>query len=65
MNIIESEFSGQLSMIDDRQPFVNTLWLSEYAKPYSTWIQRADKFMKDITDLDDSFRKVNDNNFYF
>lgn len=56
--IINREFHGQLSMINDQQPFVNTLWLSNCTKIYSSWINRADKYLKDLNDLHDSFRKV-------
>ena len=45
-------------MIDDQQPFVNTLWLSQHTKIYASWIHRADKYLKDLDDLNDSFRKV-------
>jgi hypothetical protein len=58
LDMIEKEFSGQLGMIDDQQPFVNTLWLSNCTKIYSSWIHRADKFLKDLMDLHESFRKV-------
>ena len=57
LEIIESEFHGQLGMLDDLQPFANTLWLSHCTKPYSSWIHRADKFLKDLLDLHESFRK--------
>lgn len=57
-DIIEKEFSGQLDLVDDQKPFVNTLWLSNCTKAYSSWIHRADKFLKDLIDLNDSFRKV-------
>lgn len=59
MEIINREFHGQLSMINDQQPFVNTLWLSNCTKIYSSWINRADKYLKDLNDLHESFRKVN------
>jgi hypothetical protein len=58
MEIIEKEFRGQLGMIDDQQPFANTLWLSHYTKTYSSWIHRADKLIKDLIDLHESFKKV-------
>lgn len=58
LEIIEREFHGQLGMIDDQQPFVNTLWSPHCTKPYSSWVQRADKFVKDLIDLNESFRKV-------
>jgi hypothetical protein len=57
IEIIDREFHGQLGMIDDQQPFRNTLWLSNYTKIYSSWIHRADKFLKDLNDLHESFRK--------
>lgn len=56
--IIEKEFNGQLGMIDDQQPFSNTLWSSNCTKIYSSWIQRADKYLKDLIDLNESFRRV-------
>ena len=58
LEMVEKEFSGQLGMIDDQQPFVNTLWLSHHTKIYSSWIHRVDKFLKDLSDLDASFKKV-------
>jgi hypothetical protein len=57
LQMIEKEFSGQLGMIDDQQPFVNTLWLSHLTKTYSSWIQRTDKHFNDLNDLNESFRK--------
>ncbi|CAF4233515.1 unnamed protein product, partial [Adineta steineri] len=44
-------------MLDDQQPFKNTLWLSQFTKIYSSWIHRADKHLKDLMDLHESFRK--------
>jgi hypothetical protein len=64
LEIIDREFRGQLGMIDDQQPFVNTLWLSHCTKVYSSWIHRADKYLKDLSDLNESFRKVNILNLY-
>ena len=58
LDIIDREFGGHLGMIDDQQPFVNTLWLSQCTKTYSSWIHRADKHLKDLNDLNESFRKV-------
>ncbi|CAF4912836.1 unnamed protein product [Rotaria sp. Silwood1] len=58
IEIIEKEFSGKLGMIDEQQPFANTLWLSQCTKTYASWIHRADKYLKDLNDLNDSFRKV-------
>ena len=58
LEIINQEFDGHLGMIDDQQPFVNTLWLSQCSKTYSSWIHRADKHLKDLNDLNESFRKV-------
>ncbi|CAF1406879.1 unnamed protein product [Adineta steineri] len=57
LDMIEKEFSGQLGMLDDQQPFKNTLWLSQFTKIYSSWIHRADKHLKDLMDLHESFRK--------
>ncbi|CAF3436135.1 unnamed protein product [Rotaria socialis] len=57
LEIIEKQFNGKLGMIDDQQPFDNTLWSPHCTKPYSAWVQRADKFLKDLNDLNDSFRK--------
>ncbi|CAF1028769.1 unnamed protein product [Rotaria sordida] len=57
LEIIENEFNGQLGMIDDQPPFTNTLWLSQYTKTYASWIHRADKYLKDLIDLNDSFKK--------
>jgi hypothetical protein len=65
LEIINREFRGQLGMIDDQQPFRNTLWLSNCTKIYSSWINRADKFLKDLNDLHESFRKVNFRIFLF
>jgi hypothetical protein len=58
IEMIEKQFSGQLGMIDDQQPFANTLWLSHCTKTYSSWIHRADKLIKDLMDLNESFKKV-------
>lgn len=58
LEIIDREFRGQLGMIDDQQPFANTLWLSQCTKIYSSWIDRADKYLNDLNDLNESFRKV-------
>jgi hypothetical protein len=55
----EKEFSGQLGMLEGQEPFVNTLWSSDRTKTYSTWIYRTDKLLKDLNDLHESFRKVN------
>ncbi|UJR22056.1 hypothetical protein I4U23_025124 [Adineta vaga] len=57
LEMVEREFHGQLGMPDDQQPFVNTLWISQCTKIYATWIHRADKFLKDLMDLHESFRK--------
>ncbi|CAF0753788.1 unnamed protein product [Adineta ricciae] len=57
LQMIEKEFGGQLGMIDDKQPYVNTLWLSHRTKTYSSWIHRIDKQLKDLNDLHESFRK--------
>ena len=58
LQMVNTEFSGQLGMIEDQQPYVNTLWLSYRTKTYSTWIHRTDKHLKDLNDLHESFRKV-------
>lgn len=58
MEIIQEEFSSQLGTNDDEQPFGKTLWLSHRTKTYASWNQRADKFLKDLIDLNESFRKV-------
>ncbi|CAF1068442.1 unnamed protein product [Rotaria sordida] len=57
LKMIEQEFGGQLTMIDDQQPFVNTLWSSDKTKTYSTWIHRIDKHLKDLNDVYESFRQ--------
>lgn len=57
MHMIEKEFGGQLSMIDDKQPYLNTLWSSNRSKNYLTWIQQAEKHLKDLNELHESFRK--------
>jgi len=61
VELINQEYHGQLGMNDndDQQPFVNTLWSSNCTKTYSSWINRADKYLKDLMDLHESFRKVN------
>ena len=59
VDLIEGEFPGQLGCRgNDQQPFVRTLWLSHRTRMYSSWIHRADKFLKDLVDLHESFRKV-------
>jgi hypothetical protein len=59
VELIDREFSGQVGcQSDDQQPFVRTLWLSHRTRMYSSWIHRADKFLKDLMDLHESFRKV-------
>ena len=58
--MVEKEFGGELGMMDDKQPFVNTLWLSQNTRTYLGWVARADKHLKDINDLNESFRKVSD-----
>jgi len=55
--MIDKEFGGKLSMIDDKQPYINTLWSSDRSKTYLTWIQQAEKYLKDLNDLHESFRK--------
>ncbi|CAF0845241.1 unnamed protein product [Adineta ricciae] len=57
IEMIEKEFSGQLGVPNDQKPFVNTLWISQCTKMYASWIHRADKFLKDLMDLHESFRK--------
>ena len=59
LQMVDKEFSGQLGMVEDQQPYVNTLWLSHRTKTYSSWINRTDKLLKDLNDLHESFRKVN------
>lgn len=54
----EKEFGGQSSASEGQEAFLNTLWSSSRTRGYSTWISRADKFLKDINDLHESFRKV-------
>jgi hypothetical protein len=61
LEIINNEFTCQSGHDDDQQPFVKTLWLSHRTKTYSSWINRADKFLKDLIDLHESFRKVSHN----
>jgi len=63
LQMTEKEFNGQLGMIEGQEPFVNTLWSSNRTKTYSTWISRTDKYLKDLNDLHESFRKVNNNLF--
>ena len=59
VELMDREFAGQVGCrSDDQQPFVRTLWLSHRTKMYSSWIHRADKFLKDLMDLHESFRKV-------
>ncbi|CAF3517127.1 unnamed protein product [Adineta steineri] len=57
LEMIEKEFGGQLGMVEDQKPFVNTLWSSHRTKTYSSWIHRTDKLLKDLNDLHESFRK--------
>jgi hypothetical protein len=59
LQMIEKEFGGQLGMSDDQQPYANTLWLSHRTKTYASWIQRTEKYFKDLNDLHESLRKVN------
>ncbi|CAF2808183.1 unnamed protein product, partial [Rotaria sp. Silwood2] len=59
LEIVEREFNGQLGMIDNQQPFANTLWLSNCTKTYASWIHQADIYIKGLNDLNDSFRKFN------
>ena len=58
--MVDKEFGGELGMMDDKQPFVNTLWRSQNSKTYLRWVARADKHLKDINDLNESFRKVSE-----
>lgn len=59
VELMDREFAGQVGCLSgDQQPFVRTLWLSHRTKMYSSWIHRADKFLKDLMDLHESFRKV-------
>ena len=54
----EKEFGGQLGALEGQEAFLNTLWSSNRTRSYSSWISRADKFLKDVNDLHESFRKV-------
>ena len=57
LEMTEKEFQGQLSLNESQEPFLNTLWSSNRTKTYSTWVYRTDKFIKDLNDLNESFRK--------
>jgi len=63
LQMTEKEFNGQLGTIEGQEPFVNTLWSSHRTKSYSSWIYRIDKHLKDLNDLNESFKKVNNNLF--
>ena len=65
MHMIEKEFGGNLGMVDDKQPYINTLWSPDRSKTYLTWIQQAEKHLKDLNDLHESFRKVNFSPWFF
>ena len=58
LKMTDKEFDGQLGMAEGPEAFVNTLWSSDRTRNYSTWMHRTDKFLKDINDLHESFRKV-------
>lgn len=58
IKMTEKEFGGQLGAIEGQEAFLNTLWSSNRTRSYSSWISRADKFLKDVNDLHESFRKV-------
>ncbi|CAF3323409.1 unnamed protein product [Rotaria sp. Silwood2] len=57
LKMIEKEFGGKLTVIEDQQPFVNTLSLLHRTTTYSSWIHRTDKHLKDLNDLYESFRQ--------
>jgi DNA repair ATPase RecN len=65
LELIDKEFNGQLTLMNDTQSFVRTLWLTDRAKPYSSWIHRAEKYLTDIVDLHESLRKVKTSNERF
>lgn len=58
VEIIQSEFDTSNGSNEDEQPFGKTLWSPNRTKTYASWCFRADKFLKDLMDLKDSFRKV-------
>ncbi|CAF3971506.1 unnamed protein product [Rotaria sp. Silwood2] len=57
LKMIQLEYDGQLTMIDDQQPFVNTLWSSDKTKAYSSWFYRIEKRLRDLNDVHESFRQ--------
>ena len=63
--MIETEFNGQLNIVEDQQAYANSLWLSHHTKTYASWIQRTEKYLKDVNDLNESFRKVKKRYFSF
>lgn len=57
LRIIEQEFGGQLGVSENKQPYVNTLWSAQQTNAYALWIPRVDKYLKDLNELHESFRK--------